>query len=190
MRSNLMSMSVCLSLCLSVCSHNSTSWLTPADLAVLRHAQSSSCCARSWNVECDRQATVVGRLLTTLGDNRRAVAKFFLVHRLEKSSRGNCAYFGDSRISYLFDIHVYYPVILFLHIATNVEVNHLLWLSVDTELVDDETHLLSVGVTTPWHFSIQCSFIYTAGRKTDKGSRLRVHLLMPPWRPDYCNYIR
>ena len=32
--------------------------------------------------ECDRQATVVGRLLTTLGDDRRAVEKLFLVRRL------------------------------------------------------------------------------------------------------------
>jgi len=36
--------------------------------------------------ECDRQATVVGRLLTTFGDDRRAVAKLFLVQRLEKKS--------------------------------------------------------------------------------------------------------
>jgi len=43
--------------------------------------------------ECDRQATVVGRLLTTLGDDRSDVVKLFLVHRLEKTSRGNYAYF-------------------------------------------------------------------------------------------------
>ena len=48
---------------------------------------------------CDRQATVVGRLLTTLGDDRRAVAKLFSVQRL-----GITLIFGDIRISYLFDI--------------------------------------------------------------------------------------
>jgi len=42
--------------------------------------------------ERDRQATVVGRLLTTLGDDRRAVARLFSVQRLKKSSRGNYAY--------------------------------------------------------------------------------------------------
>ena len=45
------------------------------------------------DTECDRQAMVVGRLLTTLGDDRRAVTKLFLVQRLEKSSRGIYAYF-------------------------------------------------------------------------------------------------
>jgi len=48
---------------------------------------------RKLDAECDRQATVVGRLLTTLGDDRRAVAKLFLVQTLEKSSGGNYAYF-------------------------------------------------------------------------------------------------
>ena len=43
--------------------------------------------------ECDRQATVVGRLLTSSGDDGRAVAKLFLVQRLEESSRANYAYF-------------------------------------------------------------------------------------------------
>jgi len=45
------------------------------------------------DAECDRQATVVGLLLTTLGDDEHAVAKLFLFQRLEKSSRGNYAYF-------------------------------------------------------------------------------------------------
>jgi len=48
---------------------NDKSWLTPAD------------------AECDRQATVVDRLLTALGDDRHAVAKLFSVQRLCKSSR-------------------------------------------------------------------------------------------------------
>jgi len=60
----------------------------------MRHTQSSLVivlCTKL-DAECDRQATVVGRLLTTLGDERRAVAKLFSVQRLEKSSRGNYAY--------------------------------------------------------------------------------------------------
>ena len=44
------------------------------------------------DAECDRQATVVGRLLT-LGDDQREVAKLFLIHRLCKSYKGNYAYF-------------------------------------------------------------------------------------------------
>jgi len=44
------------------------------------------------DAECDRQATVVGRLLTALGDTRRAIVKLFLVQRLAKSSRWNYAY--------------------------------------------------------------------------------------------------
>ena len=59
----------------------------------LRHTQSSSCCAQSCDAECDRQATVVGQLLTTIGDDRRVVAKLFSVQRLEKSSRENYVYF-------------------------------------------------------------------------------------------------
>jgi len=59
-------------------------------------------------VLCDRQATIVGRLLATLGDDRRAVSKLFLVQRLEESSRGNYVYVcGHIRISYLFD--KYFP---------------------------------------------------------------------------------
>ena len=42
---------------------------------------------------CDRQATIVGRQSTTIGNDRRAVAKLFLVQRGEKSSKGNFAYF-------------------------------------------------------------------------------------------------
>jgi len=38
------------------------------------------------DAECDRQATVVGRLLTTLGDDRRPAATLFLVQRLGRSS--------------------------------------------------------------------------------------------------------
>jgi len=55
------------------------------------------------DAECDRQATVVGRLLTTLGDDRHVVAKLFLAQRLENSCRRNTLMFGDIRISYLFD---------------------------------------------------------------------------------------
>ena len=39
------------------------------------------------DAECDRQATVVGRLLTTLGDDRRAVAKLFSSEIGEKLQR-------------------------------------------------------------------------------------------------------
>jgi len=47
---------------------------------------------------CDRQATVFGRVLTTLGDDRGAVANRDMMLRslrseVEKSSRGNYAYF-------------------------------------------------------------------------------------------------
>ena len=49
----------------------------------LRHTQSSSCCAQNVTL-CDQQAAVVGRLLTTLGDDRRGVTKFFLVQRLDE----------------------------------------------------------------------------------------------------------
>ena len=55
------------------------------------------------DAECDRQATVVGRLLTTVSDDRRAVAKLFLVQRLGKALDGITLIFGDIRISYLFD---------------------------------------------------------------------------------------
>ena len=52
--------------------------------------------------QLDRQAKVVNRLLTTLGDDRRAVAKLFLVQKLGGLQK-NYAYFGDIRVSYLFD---------------------------------------------------------------------------------------
>jgi len=44
------------------------------------------------DAECDRQAKVVSRLLTTLGDDRRAIAKLILVQRFVKSCGGNYAY--------------------------------------------------------------------------------------------------
>jgi len=44
------------------------------------------------DAECDRQATIVSRLLTTIGDEH-AIMKIFLVQRLEKSSKGNYTYF-------------------------------------------------------------------------------------------------
>lgn len=37
----------------------------------------------------------------------------------------------------------------------------------------DEERLQLLGVTIPWHFFVQCNPVGTAGRKTDKGSRLR-----------------
>jgi len=49
------------------------------------------------DAECDRQATVVGRLLTTLGDDRPAVRGW------RKAPEGITLMFGDIRISYLFD---------------------------------------------------------------------------------------
>jgi len=55
------------------------------------------------DAECDRQATVVGRLLTLIGDDRHAIAKVFLVQRMEKTSEKITLMFGHSRISYLFD---------------------------------------------------------------------------------------
>jgi len=74
-------------------------WLTPME----SHPAVVIVLCTKLHAECDRQATVVGRLLTTLGDDRRAVAKLFLVQRLGKWSRENYAYFLDIRISYLFD---------------------------------------------------------------------------------------
>jgi len=75
------------------------SWLTPKDRVTQRVARSFAShpdvivlCTKL-DTECDRQTTVLGRLLTTLGDDRRAVTKLFLVQRLEKSSRGNYTYF-------------------------------------------------------------------------------------------------
>ena len=47
---------------------------------------------RKLDAECDRQTTVVGRLLTTLGDDRRGVAKLFLVQRLDVGSTSKTAY--------------------------------------------------------------------------------------------------
>jgi len=44
---------------------------------------------------CDQQATVHGQLLTTLGNNQRAFAKLFLVHRLGKAPEGITLMFGD-----------------------------------------------------------------------------------------------
>jgi len=38
------------------------------------------------DTESDQQAMVVGRLLTTLGDDQHAIVKLFLVQMLEKSS--------------------------------------------------------------------------------------------------------
>jgi len=44
----------------------------------LSHAQSIAHIAL--DAECDQQATIVGRLLATLGDDRRADVKLFKVH--------------------------------------------------------------------------------------------------------------
>jgi len=51
------------------------------------HTQSSPCCAQSWT-RC-----VINRRQSTVNNYRHAVVKLFLVQRLEKSCRGNCAYF-------------------------------------------------------------------------------------------------
>jgi len=42
------------------------------------------------DAECDWQETVVGRLLTTLGDDRHDIMKLFLVHRLGKALGESC----------------------------------------------------------------------------------------------------
>jgi len=66
----------------------------------LRHTRLWSCCAQSWSLSViDRRRSSVDcwQLLATI------VVKLFLVQRLEKNSRGNYAYVGDIRISYLFD---------------------------------------------------------------------------------------
>ena len=56
------------------------SWLTPTDRAtrcVASHPVVIVLCTKL-DAECDRRATVVGRPLTTFGDDRRAVAKLIL----------------------------------------------------------------------------------------------------------------
>jgi len=56
------------------------SWLTPTDRAtrcVASHPVVILLCTKL-DAKCDRQATVVSRLLTTFGDDRRAVATLFL----------------------------------------------------------------------------------------------------------------
>jgi len=63
--------------------------LTPTDHA--SHPVIIMLCTKL-NAECDQQVTVVVRLLTTLGNNRCAITKLFLVQRSQKSSRGNYAY--------------------------------------------------------------------------------------------------
>ena len=60
---------------------------------------------RKVDTEYNRQAMVVCWLLTTLGDDRRAVVKLFVVHRLGKTPEGIALIFGDIHISYLFDKH-------------------------------------------------------------------------------------
>ena len=57
------------------------------------------------DAECDRQATVVGRLLTTLYDDRGSITKLFLVQRLKNSSGGIMLMYRDIQISHacLFD---------------------------------------------------------------------------------------
>jgi len=52
--------------------------LTPTD-RMMHCVTPSRHCAVHRAGRSDRQVTVVGRLLTTLGDDRRAVAKLFLV---------------------------------------------------------------------------------------------------------------
>jgi len=52
---------------------------------------------------CDPQVTVVGRPLTTLDDDQRAVMKLFLFRRLRKSLEGIMLIFGDIQMLYLFD---------------------------------------------------------------------------------------
>ena len=46
--------------------------MTPTD--ALRHTQVIIALCTKLDAECDRQTTVVGRLLTTLGNDQRAVA--------------------------------------------------------------------------------------------------------------------
>jgi len=59
------------------------------------------------DAECNRQTTVIGRLMTTLGDDQCAVTKLFSVQRLGKSSRENALILGDTQMSYSFD--KYFP---------------------------------------------------------------------------------
>jgi len=73
-------------------------WTTRRDAS---HQVNIVLCTKQ-DTECDRQVMVVGRLLTTFGDDRCALAKLFLVQRLRKSSRGNYVIFGDTQISHLF----------------------------------------------------------------------------------------
>jgi len=73
----------------------------------LHHTQSSLCSAQRWTMSViDRRRSSVS-CWTTLSDYRRAVAKLFLIQRLEKSSRGITLIFGDIQISYLFE--KYFP---------------------------------------------------------------------------------
>jgi len=76
--------------------------MTPADRATRCVTPVVIVLRTKLDAECNRQATVVGRLLTTLGDDRRAVtavAKLFLVQRLGKAPKGITLIFGDIRIS-------------------------------------------------------------------------------------------
>jgi len=83
----------CLFVSLSVCNfvraHNSTSLGRQQRTArrVASHPVVIVLCTKP-DAECDRQATVVGRLLTALGDDRCAVAKLFFVQTSENVAEG------------------------------------------------------------------------------------------------------
>ena len=53
------------------------------------------------DAECDRQATIIGRLLTTLADDGRAVAKGW-----RNAPEGMTLMFGDIQISYICFINI------------------------------------------------------------------------------------
>jgi len=67
---------------------NNKFWWTTTDCAMHCVTPSHHCAVHN-TVCCDQQVTVVSQLLTKSVNDRHAVDKSFLVHRLEKSSRGN-----------------------------------------------------------------------------------------------------
>jgi len=69
----------------------SLGWYQRTVWCVVSHSVVIVMCTKL-DAECDRQAMVVGRLLTTLGDDECAVAKLFLVQMLQKSCCENYTY--------------------------------------------------------------------------------------------------
>jgi len=71
------------------------SWLTPTDHET--HCVTPSPYRAVHKAGYNRQVMVVGRVLTTLGDNRRAIAKLFLVQRFGKAPEGITPMFGEHK---------------------------------------------------------------------------------------------